>query len=279
VIRVDGTTQVYAVLGEPVDHSQSPQIQNAAFQAADMNAVYVALEVKAANLKVALAGLHAAGVLGLNLTAPHKEAAFSLARARTADAEEAGAVNTLRWEPEGWLGHATDGAGFLAWVEEARVDPRGRSVLVVGAGGAARAIVPKLLELSPDTIRVVSRTAEHALSLVRRAEQSPGRTRLHAAALGGEAGFSWDLLVRAVSAGPVSTEEERWWRGHSPHAAVLDLNYGVRAAAARAHAEAQGIRYEDGSALLVHQGAASFEFWTGKKPSIAAMREAMKTMG
>jgi shikimate dehydrogenase len=279
MIRVDGTTQVYAVLGEPVDHSRSPQIQNAAFQAADMNAVYVALEVKAANLKAALDGLHASGVLGLNLTAPHKEAAFPLARARTADAEEAGAVNTLRWGPEGWLGHATDGAGFLAWVEEARVDPRGRSVLVVGAGGAARAIVPKLLELSPDTIRVVSRTAEHALSLVRRAERSPGRTRLHAAALGSEGSGGWDLLVRAISAGPVSTEEERWWRGHSPHAAVLDLNYGVRAAAARAHAEAQGIRYEDGTALLVHQGAASFEFWTGKKPSIAAMREALKTMG
>jgi shikimate dehydrogenase len=279
MIRVDGTTRVYAVLGEPVDHSQSPRIQNAAFQAAGMNAVYVALEVKAEGLKQALDGLHAAGVLGLNLTAPHKEAAFPLARERTPDAEEAGAVNTLRWEPGGWLGHATDGAGFLAWAEEARIDVSGRGVLVLGAGGAARAIVPKLLELGPDTIRVVNRTAGHALSLVRRAEESAGKTRLHAAPLAGDGAYTWDLLVRAVSAGPVSTEEERWWRGHTPHAAVLDLNYGVRAAAARAHAEAQGIRYEDGSALLIHQGAASFEFWTGKKASIGAMREAMNAMG
>jgi shikimate dehydrogenase len=280
VTRVDGTTQVYAVLGDPVDHSQSPRIQNAAFQAAGMNAVYVALEVKAARLKEALGGLHAARVLGLNLTAPHKEAAYPLVRERTPDAEEAGAVNTLRWEPEGWSGHATDGTGFLAWVEEAKIDLSGRGVLVLGAGGAARAIVPKLLELGPETIRVASRTAEHALSLVRRAEKSPGKTRLHAAALGGDTGgFAWNLLVRAISTGPVSTEEERWWDGHTPHAAVLDLNYGVRAAAARAHAEAQGLRYEDGSALLVHQGAASFEFWTGKKAPIAAMREAMSALG
>jgi shikimate dehydrogenase len=279
LIRVDGTTQVYAVLGEPVDHSRSPQIQNAAFQAAGMNAVYVPLAVHAPGLKQALEGLHASRVLGLNLTSPHKEAAFELVSERTPDAVEAGCVNTLRWEPEGWRGHATDGAGFLAWVEEAKIDPSGRSVLVVGAGGAARAIVPKLLDLSPDTIRVVSRTAEHALSLVRRAEQSPGRTRLHAAALGGEGGFSWDLLVRAVSVGPISAEEDRWWRGHSPHAAVLDLNYGVRSAAARAHAEALGIRYEDGGALLIHQGAGSFEFWTGKRASIAAMREAMNAVG
>ena len=276
---MDGGTQVYAVLGDPVEHSRSPQIQNAAFLAAGMNAVYVPLEVGAPLLKQALEGLHAARVLGLNLTAPHKEAAYALVRERTPDAEEAGAVNTLRWEPEGWRGHATDGSGFLAWVEETKIDPSGRSVLVLGAGGAARAIVPKLLELSPDTIRVVSRTAAHALSLVRRAEQSPGRTRLHAAPLGGEGGFSWDLLVRAISAGPVSAEEDRWWRGHSPHAAVLDLNYGVRSAASRAHAEAVGLRYEDGSALLIHQGAKSFEFWTGQKASVAAMREAMNAVG
>jgi len=279
VIRVDGATQVYAVLGDPVDHSRSPQIQNAAFLASGMNAVYVPLTVGAPHLEQALAGLHAARVLGLNVTSPHKEAAYALAREHTPDAEEAGAVNTLRWEPGGWRGHATDGAGFLAWVEETKIDPSGRSVLVLGAGGAARAIVPKLLELSPDTIRVVSRTAAHALSLVRRAEQSPGRTRLHAAALGGEGGFSWDLMVRAISAGPVSAEEDPWWRGHSPHAAVLDLNYGVRSAAARAHAEARGLRYEDGSALLIHQGAASFEFWTGKKASLAAMREAVNAVG
>src|SRR5262249_25686111 len=120
--RVDGRTQVYAVLGHPVDHSRSPEIQNAAFRFAGMNAVYVALEVPPPRFQQALEGLHAARVLGLNVTAPHKEAAFSLARERTPDAEEARVANTLRWEPGGWRGHATDGSGFLAWLAELEID-------------------------------------------------------------------------------------------------------------------------------------------------------------
>src|ERR1700704_3490768 len=107
--RVDGKTQIYAVLGSPVQHSRSPEIQNAAFGAANLNAVYIALEVPAPRLAQALEGLHAAGVRGLSLTTPHKEASFPLARERTKEAEEARSVNTLRWEPEGWRAHATDG--------------------------------------------------------------------------------------------------------------------------------------------------------------------------
>ena len=279
---MDGKTQIYAVLGHPVHHSRSPEIQNAAFRAAGINAVYVALEVPSPRLAEALEGLHAAQVRGLNLTTPHKEAAFPLARGLTQDAEEARAINTLRWEPEGWKGHATDGAGFLAWIAEAGIEAKGRRVLVVGAGGAARAIVPKLLGLCPESVHVVSRTAKHAQSLARRAAESAGRVRVTAEALAeapAAAPGSWDLLIRAVSVESVSVEEDRWWRAFGPGAAVLDLNYGARAAEARARAKASGLRYEDGSALLIHQGAASFEFWTGKKASVQAMREALGAAG
>jgi len=278
MIRVDGKTQVYAVLGQPVDHSRSPEIQNAAFSTLGMNAVYVALEVPAPRLAQALEGLHASRVLGISLTSPHKGAAFSLARERTAAAEAARAVNTLRWEPQGWTGHATDGEGFLAWIAEAKIDITGRGVLVLGAGGAARGIVPKLLELGPESIHVVSRTAEHAQSLAR-GVGDPGKTRIKAGALGDPVSAPWDLLVRALSVDSVSPEEERWWKDHSPHAAVLDLNYGARAFGARACSQAYAVRYEDGSALLVHQGARSFEFWTGKEAPIAAMREALRSSG
>ncbi len=272
---MDGTTQVYALLGEPVHHSRSPEIQNAAFSALQMNAVYVALEVPGPRLAQALEGLHAARVLGLNLTSPHKEAAFPLTSARTAEAEEARAVNTLRWEPEGWHGHATDGEGFLGWLAEAKIDLSGRSVLMLGSGGAARAIVPKLLDLSPESIQVVSRTSEHAESLAR-GLGDPGKTRIKAAALADAGSARWDLLVRALSVETVSPEEERWWQIHTPHAVVLDLNYGARAAVARTCSQAHGVRYEDGKALLVHQGAKSFEFWTGKEAPLGAMREALR---
>jgi len=183
-------------------------------------------------------------------------------------------VNTLRWEASGWRGHATDGLGFLAWIDETSIDVSGRGVLVLGAGGAARAIVPRLLDRGPERVHVVSRTAEHASALAERMGDT-GKTRLTAAALADSGGFAWNLLVRALATDSISTEEVRWWRAHSPHAAVLDLNYGARAADARAHAGGLGLRYEDGSALLVHQGAASFEFWTGQEAPVQAMRAAL----
>jgi len=273
--RVDGKTQVYAVLGDPVHHSRSPEIQNAAFRAAAMNAVYVALEVPAPGLRQALDGLHAARVVGLNLTAPHKEAAFALARERTPEAEEARTVNTLRRETYGWSGHATDGIGFRAWAAEAGIEARGRRVLVLGAGGAANAIVPKVLTLGPESVQVVSRSAEHAQSLSRRAAERKALARITSAALEDTA-TAWDLLIRAVSVESISADEDRWWRAHAPRAEVLDLNYGPRAAESRARARTEGLRYEDGSALLIHQGAASFEFWTAKTASLDAMREALR---
>jgi len=277
--RVDGATQVYAVLGQPVRHSQSPLIQNAAFHAAGMNAVYVALEVPAPCLEQALRGLHGARLPGLNLTTPHKEAAFALTRDRTAEAEGARAVNTLRWEREGWRGHATDGIGFLAWIGEAGIEVTGRRVILIGAGGAARSILPKLLALRPDAVHVVSRSPERARALARAATERGLGPRITSASWGDRAaegeGDRWDLMIRAIPAEPVSDEEERWWRLHAPGAAVLDLNYGARAAAARARAREGGLPYQDGGALLIHQGAAAFEFWTGQKPSVGAMKKAL----
>lgn len=269
------------MLGDPVRHSLSPRIQNAAFRSASLEAVYVAFEVPGPRLADALRGLHAARVEGLNLTTPHKEAAFSLVLERTSEAGEARAVNTLRWSVEGWQGHATDGLGFLAWVEEACVSLEGKRVLLLGAGGAARSIVPKLLGLRPREVIVVSRTLERAEALAREAAaQAPGWPPLEPAALYDRtktaARRRWDLMLRALSTGEISDDEERWWRGLVPEAPILDLNYTERAEAPRARARAEGRRFLDGLGLLIHQGAASFEFWTGRKPSLAAMRAAVK---
>lgn len=278
---VDGLTQVYALLGHPVRHSLSPQMHNAAFRAAGIKAVYVSLEVAASRLEEALNGLHASGVRGLNLTTPHKEAAFSLATALTGDALEALAVNTLRWEEGGWRGHATDGVGFLAWITEARIDVKGRRVLLLGAGGAARSILPKLRALGPAEVRVVSRAGERAAALAE-AAAGPGAAAplIAAAAMRDEgaarAGGAWDLLIRALPTTLISAEEDCWWRRLSPAATVIDLNYAERSEPARERAAAGGRRYEDGLALLVHQGAASFEFWTGRRPALDAMKGALK---
>jgi shikimate dehydrogenase len=255
-------------------------MQNAAFAAVGLNAVYVALDVSPARLEEALRGLHACGVAGLNLTTPHKEAAFRFAIEMTEEARAVSAVNTLRWEESGWRGHATDGIGFAAWVADAGIEIRGKRVLVLGAGGAARSIVPRLVSLGASEIAVASRSQEHAAAAAASAAR-PGSDRgarayaaLGDAAAAREMG-TWDVMVRALAAESISPEEDRWWRALAQAAPVLELNYADRAEATRARARAEGRRIEDGLALLWHQGAASFEFWTNVTAPLRAMKAAL----
>lgn len=280
MIRVDGTTELYAVIGHPVAHSRSPAMQNAAFAAAGMNALYVALDVRPEDLSRALDGLHAAGVRGLNATLPHKEAAARACAVLSPEARRAGGSNTLRWEREGWSGHATDGLGFRAWIAERGIALAGARVLLLGAGGAARAIAPVVAGLGAAALCVVSRSGGHAQGIVaelRLAGTSgialQARPLDEPPAARGVGPF--DLLVRAISAEGVGHEEAAWWAGLAPGAPVLDLNYAERADATRSRAAREGRSFADGLGLLLHQGAFSFEFWTGRPAPLHAMRGAL----
>ena len=266
-------------------------MQNAAFQAAGIDARYEALEVPLERLEVALAELHADGVLGLNLTLPLKERGFELARTRTPEAGRARAVNTLRREPTGWAGHATDGLGFAAWMRELGIELRGRRVILLGAGGAAASVAPVVKDSGVAAIAIASRTRARAQSLARRLMDDEG-TRASSSSLRLD---SWlfavgleddpseilkagpfDVLVRALTVEDVSDSEARLWRALGAGAPVLDLNYAKRAARVRDRCAKEGRPFEDGLGLLLHQGALSFEFWTGRKAPIEAMREALR---
>jgi shikimate dehydrogenase len=275
---IDAATRLYAVIGHPVAHSLSPLMQNAAFRAAGQNAAYVALDVPPPRLAEALAGLHATGFAGLNVTLPHKEEALRLATAATEGAQAAGAANTLRRAEEGWEADATDGPGLLAWLGALGISAAGARVLVVGAGGASRSVAAALASSGASEITIVNRSAERAAAVASAARQGAGpRARVQAApwAGAGEAAGAFDFLVRAVSVLEVGAEERRWWKRVAPGGVVLDLNYGSRARAAREEARTMGIRFEDGLALLVEQGALSYEFWTGEPAPREAMREAL----
>ena len=273
-------TRVYALLGHPVEHSFSPQMQNAAFRAAGQDAAYVALDIPPDRLEASLRGLHAAGVAGLNLTAPHKEAAWPFLSGATADAEESRAVNTLRRDAEGWFGHATDGLGFRDWIATLAIPVEGARILLIGAGGATRSIAPILAALGPASIRIVSRNGGRARDVADALRaRAPAPAGVGAAALdesrraGSRARFS--LLIRALATESIEAAEGEWWARLDPGAQVLDLNYGPRAAASRSRATAEGRRFEDGLGLLLHQGAHSYEFWTGLPAPLEAMRSAL----
>ncbi len=280
MIRVDGATRVFAVVGHPVVHSRSPEMQNAALHASGVNGVYVALDVAPDRLAPALEGLHAAGVAGLNITLPHKEAAARLCARLTPEAERASAANTLRRDPEGWLGHATDGLGFRRWIAECGIAVAGRRVLLLGSGGATRSLAPEIEALGAAALAVVSRNGGHAQALIARLRLAgAGGAALAARSLEDERAARgsepFDLLVRALSSEAVGAPEALWWGALAPGGVVLDLNYGERAGASRERALRGGRRFEDGLGLLLHQGAASFEFWTGARAPIEAMRKAL----
>lgn len=279
---IGAETRLYAVIGHPVAHSLSPRMQNAAFRAAGRNAVYVALDVPPPRLAESLAGLHAAGVAGLNVTLPHKEEALRLACSATAAARAAGAANTLRRAEEGWDADATDGPGLLAWLAALGIPIPGARALVLGAGGASRSVVAALAGGGASAITIVNRSPERAATVAETARAvARTETRVEAAPWGaGEGGRAatakrFDFVVRALSVESVSDDERRWWSAVESSGAVLDLNYGFRAHDARAEAARLGLRYEDGLALLVEQGALSFEFWTGAPAPREAMREAL----
>ena len=267
----------FAVLGYPARHSLSPRMHEAAFRALAMDATYEAIEVPPEKLEPELARLHEEGFVGLNLTTPHKERAVALVADTTPEARAAGAMNTLRREGAGWMGHATDGLGFVAWAREVGVEVRGARVLLVGAGGAARSIVPNLIALAPASVDVVSRSGDHARELASRCEAlATGSIPVRASALeANPPGERWDVLIRLLSSVEVRGAEERWWSRLVKGGAVLEGNYTERAAGSRALAKERGLRFDDGLGLLLHQGARSFEFWLGVEAPVAAMRQAL----
>jgi shikimate dehydrogenase len=265
------------VLGFPARHSLSPRMHRAAFRALGIDATYEAIEVPPARLGPELDRLAAEGFEGLNLTTPLKERAVTHVSRLTPEAERVAAVNTLRLDPDGWTGHATDGLGFEGWVRDGEIRVGGSRVLLMGAGGAARSIAPNLVALGPAAVDVVSRSGDHARELAERMRGGSGGALLvRAAALEDAPGPErWSLMVRLLSTSEVGSAESRWWSGLDPGATVLEGNYAERAAGARARAAKSGLRFEDGLGLLLHQGVRSFEFWTGSEAPVEVMRQAL----
>lgn len=274
---VTAHTRLLALLGDPVSHSRSPLIQNAAMRSLGLDGVYVALRCGAAELPGLLRGLALAGGGG-NVTVPHKEAAFATVDRRTAAAEATGAVNTF-WAADGEVwGDNTDVAGFSAAVRVllGRSISGGRA-LVIGAGGGARAAVHALASHGAERIVIVNRTAERARDLARRFASA--MSRIDVVADTGELdGEPFDLAVNATSLGlspgdPLPLDPER----APPIDACLDLVYGPKGTTPWVRAMgAAGITAADGSEMLLQQGAAAFRCWWGVTPPRRAMRAALR---
>lgn len=266
-----GTTRVAGIIGWPVAHSLSPAMHNAAFAALGLDWIYVAFPVAPERVAEAVHGLAAAGVAGLNVTIPHKQAVLGECSAVSDAAAAIGAANTLIPDGVGgWRADNTDAPGFLRALDEAApISLAGAEVLVIGAGGAARAVAYAVAGRGA-RVRVANRTAARGAGLGEAVEFS--RTALEHAA------ETADLIVNCTSLGlrGEGVPPELPLDALEPGKVVADVVYRPGGTAWLAAAQARGACCVDGLGMLLHQGAAAFVAWTGCEPPIPVMRAALE---
>jgi shikimate dehydrogenase len=278
----DAPLQRLAVVGHPVAHSRSPEI-HARFAAAcgkavDYTRVEAPLDAFVATVRAFAADTGRGAARGCNVTVPFKGEAFAACTRLTDRARRAQAVNTISFEPEGWVGDNTDGAGLVRDLEHnAGVPLRGRRVLVLGAGGAAAGALEPLLAAQPAALVVANRSPEKADALVGRfAERAEQFGVTLASAPLAAPGADFDVLVNATAAS-LQADVPPLPRGTlRPGALALDMMYGPKAEPFLQWARTQGAVARDGLGMLVEQAAEAWVAWFGLRPdtfsTLAALR-------
>lgn len=261
-------TRLAGVIGWPVRHSLSPVVHNAGFRQLGLDWAYVAFEVAPGGAPAAVEAVRVLGLAGLNVTRPHKDAAATAVDRLSEVARALGAVNTVVPAGNELLGDSTDGAGFLAALAtDHGVDPSGRRCVVLGAGGAGRAVVLALAGAGAADVGVVTRRPEQAFTAVALA---PSVGRVASAADVADA----DLVVNATPVAdrlPLGLDAASLGAGQL----VVDLLYEPAVSALLAEARARGATTANGVGMLIHQAALSFAAWTRAQPPVAAMRQAV----
>ncbi|MGM0371473.1 MAG: shikimate dehydrogenase [Halobacteriota archaeon] len=261
--------EVYGLVGNPVGHSVSPALHEAAYEARGLDARYVTLETDPNRLGAAIEGAAALGIDGLNVTIPFKEDVLELVEPDET-AAKIGAVNTIDFSGETPTGHNTDAAGARRALTHHDVDPGERTALLIGAGGAARAIGFMLVEAGA-TVHVANRTASRAESLA--ADLDATGHPLDAVP---EIAPGTDLLINATSVGMESDRSPVPASIFRPEMTVMDAVYTPLETRFLRDAAAAGAQTIDGAWMLLYQGVAAFERWTGQNAPVEAMNRALR---
>jgi shikimate dehydrogenase len=268
-------------LGQPVAENPTGAMQESAFQAVGLNWRYLTIEVPPGKLRDAFTGVRAFGMQGVNLTIPHKVAAMEYLDGIAPDAAIVGAVNTVRRDGDRLIGENTDGKGFLRGVrQDAGIDPRDKRVVVLGAGGAARAIVTELALAGAADILVVNRSTIRGEQMVGDlTSRTKSSIRFQPWSSVYVVPEDADVLVNATSIGlypdadsmpPVDLGAAR------PGMLVCDAVFNPPETRLIGAARALGLPVLDGLAMLVYQGVIGFELWTGQNAPEAVMKAALR---
>ncbi|MDR3702653.1 MAG: shikimate dehydrogenase [Candidatus Sulfopaludibacter sp.] len=273
--------ELVGCFGQPVAENPTGAMQEAAFRALDLNWRYLTIEVPAGRLRDAMAGMRAFGMQGVNLTIPHKVSVLEYLDEIAPDAAIIGAVNTVRRDGDRLIGENTDGKGFLRGVRtDAAVDPRNKRVVLLGAGGAARAIVTELALAGASEVVVVNRSVSRGEQMVAGlASKTKAPIRFEPWHGAYTVPCDTDILVNATSIGLYPDLESKPpvdLRGAHRNMLVCDVVFNPPETRLIQAARERGLPVLDGLAMLVYQGAIGFELWTGRKAPEPAMKQALR---
>jgi len=276
--RISGKTRLLALIGQPVGHSLSPAMHNAAFVADDLDFVYVCLDVDPDELPAAVRGLEALKLRGFNVTMPHKRAMVPLVDELDEEARISGALNTVVIEASGLRGFNTDGGGMVMACQEAGIELSGRSVLLLGAGGTAAAIAVAFGKAGVGELHIANRNVERAAQL---------RDDLHETGMKGLAVHPLDALQKTapdaevvINATPLGMREGDPMPVPSGYVrkgrAFCDAVYrpGSQTPLVRLARE-RGATVVAGDRMLLYQGVLAQKLWTGREPNVKAMDRAI----
>lgn len=272
-------SNIYGVIGDPIEHSLSPQMHNAAFKKLDLNCLYLPFRVTRRNLKSAVIGVRALNIRGFNVITPHKTAIVKFLDELDGSAQEIGAVNTVLNDEGKLIGYNTDGLGARRALEEQREDPSDKRIVLIGAGGAARAIAFTLARRAR-SIFILNRTQQRVVKLAKDIERKLGKKILTGSLTRNsllEALRDAEILINATSVGMYPKTKQTVATRKILHSGmvVFDIVYNPVKTLLLSEAEAAGAKTITGVGMLVHQGAEAFKIWTGHSPPVEVMRRAV----
>jgi shikimate dehydrogenase len=288
---ITGNTKLLGVIGHPIAHSLSPLMHNSAIEHLGLDYVYLPFPVAPEHLKTALDGFSAIGVVGLSVTIPHKQAVIPHLVHTSALAQAVGAVNTLRWTAEGWEGTNTDVAGFIAPLAAMDKDWSEVDAVILGNGGAARAVVAGCHQLGCRSIHLVGRNEANLtafknswqqVKLNINGESTPQLVEF-TVHLGDELSTLISRANLLINTTPIGMHPHgddspinvKTIANLPPHAIAYDLIYTPRSTKFLQLAAERGATTIDGLEMLVRQGAVAFEWWLNKPAPVEIMREAL----
>ncbi len=278
-LSISGQTRVVGIFGDPISHTRSPAMHNAAFRARRLPYVYVPFLVRPADLAKAVQSIRALTIAGVNVTVPHKEHIVHHLDALSTEANLCGAVNTVVNRQGTLFGDNTDGRGFLASLKERGLSPRRREVVLIGAGGAARAVLVSLLRAGSARVIIANRTQTHAEALAR-AYHSLGKTHIDTVPLDTLRDPTlWKNASLIVNCTSVGLHHEDFpplaYAATPPDCLFYDLLYQSTLTSFLRHARAARRPVLDGRRMLLHQGALAFSLWTRTPAPLDIMARAL----